>query len=367
MKPALLTFFTLLFCCAFSQSQVSEETPVFTNLFSTQNQRHPACYRIPTLAVAPNGDMIAVADERVPSCKDLRDNPDINLVLRRSIDKGNNWLPMEKIVDYPLGQSASDASIIVDRWTNQIFLFFNFMDLKAEKNVYYFKMIKSTDNGKTWTPPTDITSQITKPEWHHHFKFITSGKGVQTSSGTLVHTLVNVPQGAYLFYSNNHGKGWQVTNTPIYPADESKVIELADGQLMVNSRVNHSDFRYVHISGDQGNSWVSRPDSSLIDPGCNASIIRYPAQTDSKTDNILLFCNPKSKNKRSQLTIRISYNEGKTWSKGKTIYPGSAAYSSLCELANGEIGLLFEKDNYSGICFTKFPLSWLSNTYSGIE
>ena len=61
------------------------------------------------------------------------------------------------------------------------------------------------------------------------------------------------------------------------------------------------------------------------------------------------------------MTVRISYDEGKTWSEGKTIYAGSAAYSSLTVLENGDIGLFFEKDEYSQNVFTRFSLKWLTD------
>ena len=74
-----------------------------------------ACYRIPSIIMAPNGDLITAIDERVPSCADLRDNKNINLIIRRSADNGKSWTPIETVVDYPQGQSASDPSMIVDR------------------------------------------------------------------------------------------------------------------------------------------------------------------------------------------------------------------------------------------------------------
>ena len=71
------------------------------------------------------------------------------------------------------------------------------MDLDYEKDVYYLKVIKSSDNGKTWSKPQDITTQISNPEWHKDFKFITSGRGTQTANGTLLHTLVNLQKGVF--------------------------------------------------------------------------------------------------------------------------------------------------------------------------
>lgn len=320
-----------------------------------------SCYRIPAMVTAPNGDLIVAIDERVPSCEDLKWNNDINIVIRRSSDNGATWTDIETVVDYPIGKSASDPSMIVDSVTGAIFLFFNYMDLDHEKDIYYFKVIKSVDNGKTWSKPIDITSKITKPSWHNDFKFITSGRGIQTSSGKLVHTLVNLEKGLHLFGSNDHGKNWYLIDKAIKPGDESKIVELTDYTWMINSRVNNSGFRYVHTSTNHGNTWISNPDSSLIDPGCNASLIRYTSVKKGDDKNRLLFSNAKMGNQRSNMTIRISYDEGKTWSDGKSIYNEGSAYSSMSILANGDIGLVFEKDDYQENVFVRVSLAWLTD------
>ncbi|TQO38367.1 sialidase-1 [Arenibacter algicola] len=331
------------------------------DLFNTTMNQDVSCYRIPALTTAPNGDLIAAIDERVPSCGDLKWSKDINIVIRRSADNGKTWSAIEKIVDFPLGQSASDPSMIVDAITNEIFLFYNYMDLDKEKDVYYLHMVKSADNGKTWSQPEDITPQITKQEWHNDFKFITSGRGIQTRSGTLLHCMVNLNNGLHVFGSKDHGKSWFFIDTPVSPADESKIIELANGDWMINARANKEGKRYVHISSDEGKSWVTQPEPALIDPGCNASIVRYTSIEDGYRKNRLLFSNAKSEKDRVNMTVRISYDEGKTWSEGKTIYKGESAYSSMTIMENGDIGLFFEQDDYQKNTFVSFSLKWLTD------
>lgn len=365
----------LFACCVFfncgaqrdSLIQTDERKELsFKDLFVATETAGVKCYRIPSLVTAPNGDLITMIDERVPSCADLRGSRDINLVQRRSTDNGETWMDIEKVIDFPDGQSASDPSMIVDRETGAIFLFYNYMDLDKEKDVYYLHMMKSTDNGKTWDTPGDITSQISKPEWHTDFKFITSGRGIQTKEGRLLHTLVNIEKGVFLFGSDDHGKSWYLIDSPVNPADESKVMELTDGSYMINSRVNTKEgYRFVHISKDKGKTWLSSPEMQLVDPGNNASIIRYSSKADGADKNRLLFSNSNSTNNRENLTVRISYDEGKTWSAGKTIYSGGSAYSSMSILKNGEIGVFFEKDDYAKNSFTSFSLDWLTDGKDG--
>ncbi|MBK7104646.1 MAG: exo-alpha-sialidase [Ignavibacteriae bacterium] len=361
MKLYQILLITLLILCdnnIYSQNEIFDSSNFeFQTLFTSKDNSKVSCYRIPAIITTNNGVLIAAIDERVESCDDLKSNNDINIVIRRSEDNGITWKEIERIVDYPFCQSASDPSFIVDKITGEIFLFFNFMNLKTEKDIYYLKYISSTDNGKTWSSPKDISTQIIKPENKKDFQFITSGNGIQVSSGKLLHTLVNLNKGLYIFGSDDHGKNWYVIDNPINPADESKIVELDNGNWMVNSRVNKLGKRYIHISNDEGKTWKSNIDSTLIDPGCNASLINYKFGEN----NILLFSNAKSKDERNNMSISISYDEGKTWTLEKLIYSGSSAYSSMTILENGNVGLFFEKDDYTENVFVKLDINSILN------
>ena len=331
----------------FSQNQFD-----FIDLFNAENNPEVSCYRIPSLITAANGDLIAAIDERVPSCGDLKWNRDINIVIRKSSDNGKTWGKIEKIIDYPLGQSASDPSMILDKQTNTIFLFYNYMDLDNQKDIYYLKYISSNDHGKSWSNPVDITNQISKENWKNDFKFITSGRGIQTKNGTLLHCLVNLQNGTHVFGSSDNGKTWFITETPTSPGDESKIVELSDGSWMVNSRVNKLGYRYSHFSNDDGKTWISKKEESIIDPGCNGSLIRY----SHGEKNLLLLTNINNKKERKEIVLRYSTDEGKSWSKPKIIYNGEAAYSSMTVMENGNLGLFFEMDNYTKNVFTSISI-----------
>ena len=113
--------------------EIAEGLIEYHDLFNTSMVEGVSCYRIPAIITAPNGDIIAAIDERVESCADLNPNNDINIVARRSSDNGKTWSDIETIIDFPFGQSASDPSMIVDKVTNDIFLFYNYMDLQNKK------------------------------------------------------------------------------------------------------------------------------------------------------------------------------------------------------------------------------------------
>jgi len=365
MKNSIL-FFSLLLLLSFGsckQSNKTNEKKVInrTTLFDASMQEGISCYRIPSIVTAPNGDLVAAIDERVPSCGDLKYSKDINIVLRRSSDNGMTWTSIERVVDFPYGQSASDPSMIVDQVTGEIFLFYNYMDLENEKDVYYLHYVKSNDNGHTWSKSVDITDQIAKPEWKNDFKFITSGRGTQTREGILLHTMVNLNNGLHVFGSKDHGQSWFMIDKAIKPGNESKIIELSDGKWMINCRANKKEMRYSHVSSDQGLSWTTKAETSLSDPGCNGCIINYTSKKDKYKKNRLLFCNANDSKKRMNLTIRISYDNGQTWSNGKVIYSGSSAYSSMTILNNGNIAIFYEKDNCSKNEVAIFSLDWLTN------
>ncbi len=319
-------------------------------LFRSDSLNGGVCYRIPALITAADGTLIAAADQRVGSCADLRTHNNINIVIRRSTDGGDRWSAPIAVLDYPEGLSASDPSLILDRSTGTLFLFFNFMDHHKEKGGYRLCYITSNDHGLTWSESTDITEQISPAAWKHDFMFISSGRGIQTQDGTLLHTLVNLERGLHLFASFDHGKHWQLLPAVLIPGDESKVVELQDGSWLVNSRVNGLGHRYVHRSFDKGVSWQSQPDTTLHDPGCNASQLIYPMEDGSTA---LLFANAADRHERRNMTLHISRDEGKSWPGKLSIWKGAAAYVDMTLLQDGGVGLLFEKDEYREIVFIR--------------
>lgn len=367
MKQYLLSITTIFILLGCQKVNHPPEKLEFQNLFGSGMNSKTACYRIPSLIKTGSGTLIAAIDERNDTCGDLRSNKDINIVIRTSNDDGKTWSEITTAVDYPFGESASDPSMIFDKETNEVFLFFNYMNHKQSSDEYFLRFVSSRDDGLSWSSPKDITNQISKEGWQTDFKFITSGRGIQTANGMLLHTLVNLDQGLHVFGSSDHGKSWFLLDSPIHPGDESKIIELGNGDWMINSRVNRSGFRHVHLSNDKGLTWHSSVDSSLVDPACNASLIRYTSIKDGFTKDRLLFSNLDSDSSRANLSLRISYDEGRTWKHIKSIYTGSAAYSSLSILENGDIGIFFEMDNYEKNVFTRVTLEWLTDGDDSIK
>jgi sialidase-1 len=146
--------------------------------------------------------------------------------------------------------------------------------------------------------------------------------------------------------------------------NESMCVELDDGRLMANMRSTKLKQRVVSVSDDQGNTWQPMSDDQiLIGPQCQASLIRYSSLANGDDKNRLLFSNPAS-TKREMMTVRLSYDEGKTWPVSKLIYLGKAAYSSLTVLPDGSVGMLYEngpQHDTDQLTFVRFTIEWLTD------
>lgn len=321
---------------------------------SGENQTHT--FRIPAIATATNGDLIAACDARRKSSADLMHHRTIDIVVRRSSDNGETWTPIELLENRDDG-GCSDPSLLVDRITGDVFCFYNFMSADKSDKEFRFIVHRSRDHGKTWGEPIDFTDQVASEDLKLSFKFVTSGRGIQTRDGTLMHNYVRVGKGITLFKSTDHGATWSAF-ADLSPADESKLVQVSDNSLMVNSRKEIGK-RFEHRSDDGGKTWTTKP-FHPIDPRCNASIITLTSTQDGYAKDRLLFCNAASAQGRKNLTMRISYDNGQSWSGGQVIDPGPSAYSEITILSDGTIGVLYEP-GYKEVRFVRFSLSQLTN------
>lgn len=322
-------------------------------------------YRIPALCTAPDGKTIVAAiDARHDHAADLNREPwqRINIMIRTSKDGGKTWTPSVASHEWKweIGVeqwAGSDPSFIVDNTAKKIFLFYNVAEYVKEPKIYTQYVQESSDNGKTWSEPKEISADIRPQGWRASgFIFITSGSGVQLSDGTLLHTIVWVGNQVALFGSEDHGETWKAIGKPTQqPGDECKVVELMDGRWMINSRKGAGG-REIFISSDKGETWDWHTDTELLDPACNAQIMAYPMgkQAGKKIGNmvcpkqVLLFSNCKSRG-RNNLTLRTSWDDGETWNDGITIEPGPTQYSDMCIIkgvgGKFDVGIVFEGPN----------------------
>jgi sialidase-1 len=331
-------------------------------------------YRIPSAIVTPNGTLLAFAEGRKA---DAADAGDIDLVLRRSRDGGRTWTPLQRIGDNGPNTFGNPCAVVDARTKTVWLLTTQNRGTDREKDIIAGTSagtrtvwaMHSQDDGATWSRPVEITASVKAPDWSWYATG--PGIGIQTRSGRLVIPANHAEaksgiHRSHMFFSDDNGKSWTLGASADPGTNESQVVELADGRLLLNMR-NHpakpENFRMIAITEDGGKTLSpAAPDRTLIEPPAQASLIRF-STAQSQDRNRLLFANPASRS-RERLTVRLSYDEGATWPVSRVIHDGPAAYSSLVVLSDRSIGVLFERGDrspYERITFARFPLEWLEH------
>lgn len=329
-------------------------------------------YRIPSLLTAPDGTVLAFSEARKVSSADK--SPTM-MVLRRSLNNGLTWEPMQILHDVG-NDAAMDSTPVVDASTGVIWLLYEVWPEGWNSNPvpgleYPSTTVwaqSSSDNGATWSGPIDITSQVKLADWDYYANG--PGVGIQTVSGSYPGRMI-IPchhRGGtvgkqHWYYSDDHGATWQLGSGYHTTGSENQMVELVDGTLLWNIRGGGSAGRKISYSYDDGATWsATTNDPALIEPGgCQASILRYTRTDQGGDRNRVIFSNPASTASRVNMTVKMSYDECQTWPVSKQIYAGGSAYSCLTILADGSVGLLYEADSYNRIVFARFTLKWLTD------
>lgn len=344
--------------------------PEQTDLFIGGEGGYPV-YRIPALTITPKGTLLAFAEGRKGGWSD---HGQIEILLRRSSDQGKTWMPAQ-VVKRDGTNALNNPTVVVDRNTRTVWLFLIRTSTRKYKSIEEIAQARgrvsdmwvmhSNDEGATWAGPIDITKAVNRPVWNRIVPG--PGIGIQLRSGRLVVPCTHFQgdRGSdHIIYSDDHGKSWRLGGSIEGKMDEDQIVQLADGSLMINMRnYDEQGRRGVAVSKDGGLTW-SKPwnDSTLIEPTCEASLIRYTLSPPF-AKNRLLFSNPASSD-RIRMTVRLSYDEGKTWPVAKLLNAGGSAYSSLTVLPDMQIGCLYERGRHHAaetITFARFSLQWLTD------
>ncbi|MDB6058825.1 MAG: nedA [Verrucomicrobiales bacterium] len=353
-----------------------------------------ALYRIPGIVVATNGAVLVYCEARKNSSSDWADS---EVWMRRSTNGGVSFDGPKKIAHVgkrlertAIGLvrkkgSAEDQTVnnpvaIVDRQTGAI----HFIYCVNYDRCFY---MRSDDNGATFSQPADIraTFDAFRPGYDSRVIAAGPGHGIQLKSGRLLAPVWlstgdkgHSPSVTATIYSDDHGASWHPGDIalPSRPEwmnpNEAMAVELANGSVMLNVRTSAlKNRRLVTISPDGTTHWsVGVLNEELVEPVCMASIVRLSLAPQSDK-NRLLFSNPDnlepakdgdapgSHRARKNLSVRLSYDEGRTWPVKRVLEPGRSAYSDMAVLDDGTILCFYER--HDSLTLARFNLEWLTN------
>jgi sialidase-1 len=371
-KPATQKIATCLFAALFFALPYAYGARAFIRQAAIYQAKDGGYFshRIPALLATSKDTLLAFCEARSGSAND---SAPADVVLRRSLDNGKTWTPAQVVAHFP-GFTVGNPTPVEDRKTGVIWLLMTAnpagvtekeIDEGSPKGARTVWITNSSDGGLHWSSAREITASTKKSDWTWYATG--PGNGIQLADGRLVVPCDHKVAGtrafySHVIYSDDDGKTWKIGGSAGPETNESTVIQLADGSLLLNMRSYAGQHRRaVALSYDGGLSWFPvRLDPALIEPVCQASMVRYTLARDNGRD-WLLFSNPADSERRDRMTVRLSYDGGKTWPVARMIYAGPSAYSSLTVLRDGTIGLLYERgtaDAYEEIEFAHFNLEW---------
>ena len=339
--------------------------------------------RIPALAITPKGTLLCVYDMRRRKRRDLQEHIDIGL--NRSTDGGQTWEPVRVIMDMgeydglPQEQNGcSDPGIVVDRNTGEIFCAAVWMWGKPGKHQWnddgsepgyeigksaQFLMVRSKDDGLTWSKPENMTRKLKKAEWI--LLAPAPQQGITLRDGTVVMLGEGRDEKDRMFstliVSRDHGATWTVGSTAASGNGECQAVQLDDGSILLNARTARpTKFRSVWVTEDLGQSWRPHPThrKALIEPNCNGSLCRFDYEEDGKQKHILLFANPHSQTGRDHHSIQVSFDDGHTWPEKYRLLLDEGrgnGYPSVTQIDASHVGIVYE-GSQAHLVFEKLSL-----------
>lgn len=380
--------FLMGFALACSSTIVLSQESVKVFVSGTEGNK---IYRIPAIISLPDEGLLAFCEGRV---NDAGDFGDINIVSKRSNDGGKTWSALQTVVNYDVLQAGNPAPVVDLNDPlypkGRIFLFYNTGnnhegEVRKGKGLREVWYKTSTDNGATWSEPVNITLHVHRPrqpgvnsaynfpeDWRSYSN--APGHAMQFTSGQYKGRIfvpanhsAGEPQeqsrdyAAHGFYTDDHGKTFHLGKSVNIPgSNESTATELSGDKLLMSIRNQRGDIRarIIAISSTGGATWdTAYFDNKLPDPVCQGSILPIGKK---KGKNILAFSNAADLKRRDNLTLRISFDDGKTWKRNYGIDKSDdenvqdhTAYSDMVRLKKQTIGILYERSKYSEIVFLK--------------
>ena len=383
--------------------------PSYSTVFTSGEEGY-ASYRVPAVMALPNGRILSIAEGRNSTRTDYAEN---DIVMKYTDDDGQTWSPLFRIAEAGAASLNNPTGVYIEELHRILVLFQEYPPkmnsalvrpgLKG-KNIVRTYVIYSDDYGQTWSKKKEITNEVKQPE---ATSYTTGpGAGIRVTAGPdkgRILIPVNVSGGKngwynYLVASDDLGKSWHILpQQSDYGTSESQIVQVGESSFALNARChryegievdqpyNWNPWNYgqvtrnrgmisVNISGERMLWYETQIRQDLPDPLCQGSIIRYSGLNGDDRSR-LLFSNPASQfsyatgKKYSRTaparvngTVRVSYDNGKTWAHSKRIYGNRFTefqYSVLAHTASNRIACLFEAAPI--IKMAVFDMKWLTS------
>jgi sialidase-1 len=314
-------------------------------------------YRCPTMAVSAKGTVLAFCEGRVNSHKD---EDDMDVVLKRSTDGGRTWGSLQVLANDGRNPCKNQCPVVLPSGRILLVWLWNkWIPSEKERTTREVFVMHSDDDGVAWSKPRNITRSVYQPDWNWYGTGPCHAivKRSEPHQGRIVvparHNVKGVKMVSHVIYSDDNGETWHIGGSVPRPqTTESTVVELSNGDLMLNSR-NQNDgenHRVVSISKNGGETFTETwLETALVEPrGCQASLLFHSLNLATGNGNIL-FSNPANATVRSDGTLKLSEDDGRTWTKSyryaRKPAPNFTGYSDIAMMPDGSIGILYERGN----------------------
>lgn len=285
-------------------------------------------YRVPGIAVLSSGKVLLCYEGR------QKDGNRRTLLMRTSTDGGQTF--GERVVlAQTEGNELLHNPMLLAGEEERVWLFWC-------RDYCRLFMRESLDEGKTFGPIRELTSVIDgfRSQWPVTLWSISPGHGISMKDGVLVVPLwlsrgenAHLPACFACIYSTNRGKTWNCSNlvaagNGVGDPTEASIAELRDGTLLATVRHEIPGVRRrAFCSGGPAHWGEAYLDPELPDPICSGALLTL-------SDGCLVFANCAngdepalerqrrgeavrwSLDARKNLTLRLSRDDGTSWSDG---------------------------------------------------
>jgi predicted neuraminidase len=288
---------------------------------------------------------------------------------------GRSWSEPVTLIDIP-GKLDADPNIVIDG--HRILVYSTTVSIPSRIDKSEIWMTVSTDEGKSWSRPAEIKMP---------YKYVVGKRhiGIKLSSGALVMPFswdlwaeastpaqtegeMDLKSGVLL--STDGGLTWtphgnlhifepKVQPGAIWGVVEPALVELNNGELYMLLRTG-TEWLYESRSPDGGHTWTNPTRSPLLGHNSPAALWRL----DQNPKEIIVIWNNSPSN-RYPLTVAISADGGRSWSRPKVVATSDGpqvSYPGITQSADGMFIAVWQQQLPNGgrdIRWARFNRAWV--------